>query len=435
MIRGLRLEWKKEKSLLHGGLKSPLLPEKVTLRLGGGAGGARAAEPCVKPGEQVRTGQVIAKTEDPEGVFVHASLSGSVTAVDYFQDAYGKPALSVEIHSDGRDSRLEEIGRERKNWETLEPAGLQNIFRASGLVGLGGAMKPVHVKTQSASSGVDRGTLVVNACESEPYVTCDYGLGMAHPLEILKGAELLRRASGRERIAFAVQKNALDLAEVLKSKIFFLKWPHAEVRVLEALYPMGDERLLVRELGRKSRRPPQDFTVFNPATAFAVYEAVVLQKPLYERVVTVSGECVIEPRNFWARLGTPFRHLVKSAKGLMREPGKFVMGGPMKGIAQKDWEAFVLPGTQALLALPEELVKRGPEEPCIRCGRCLEVCPAEISPAMITLALERKYFTAARDYGLEECLECGNCAFICPSNRPMMELITSGLGRGEGFRS
>ena len=107
----------------------------------------------------------------------------------------------------------------------------------------------------------------------------------------------------------------------------------------------------------------------------------------------------------------------------------------MKGIAQKDLEAFVLPGTQALLALPEELVKRGPEEPCIRCGRCLEVCPAEISPAMITLALERKYFNAARDYGLEECLECGNCAFICPSNRPMMELITSGLGRGEGFRS
>ena len=163
--------------------------------------------------------------------------------------------------------------------------------------------------------------------------------------------------------------------------------------------------------------------VYNAAAAFSVYEAVALQKPFYERPVTVGGECVTQPRNLWARIGTEFGDLVKACRGLLREPRKVVMNGPMRGTAQSSLEVPVIPGTQGILALPKEAAKPAPPEACTRCGRCLEVCPVEISPAMITLAAENDFFELAEEYGVGECIECGNCAYVCPSKRPMVELI------------
>ena len=159
------------------------------------------------------------------------------------------------------------------------------------------------------------------------------------------------------------------------------------------------------------------------ATAYAVYEAVVMQKPLYERVVTVGGECLVESRNLWLRIGTSLRDSIKACRGLLREPRKVLMGGPMSGEAQSSLEVPVLKGTKAVLALPKEVARPEEVAPCIRCGRCVDACPVEISPALITLAAEADDFEMARGYGVDFCIECGNCSYVCPSKRPMLELL------------
>jgi electron transport complex protein RnfC len=233
-------------------------------------------------------------------------------------------------------------------------------------------------------------TVILNGCESEPYVTSAHALMMSHPLEILKGAEIFRKALSAERILFVSEDNKLEAAELLKSKVFFLKWPHVETAILPALYPQDHEAVLRRRFSDGEGDSAGPFEILDVASAYAVWEAVVRQKPLYERAVTVAGECVIEPRNFWARIGTDLEILFKNAKGLLRPPARILLGGPMRGHAQALLEIPILKGTPALLALPPEAIgPKGAEEPCIRCGRCVEVCPSDISPVMITLAAER----------------------------------------------
>ncbi|MDD5225715.1 MAG: SLBB domain-containing protein, partial [Candidatus Omnitrophica bacterium] len=159
------------------------------------------------------------------------------------------------------------------------------------------------------------------------------------------------------------------------------------------------------------------------STAFAVYEAVAQQKPFYERVVTVGGECVVEPRSLWLPIGISFHDAIHACKGVMREPQKVLMGGPMAGTAQRTTEIPVMAGTNAILALPKEIAKEESEAPCIRCNLCVDHCPVSLSPAMITLASEQKEFSVAEEWNVMECIECGNCAYVCPSKRPMLELI------------
>jgi electron transport complex protein RnfC len=216
------------------------------------------------------------------------------------------------------------------------------------------------------------------------------------------------------------------MIELIKSKIYFLKWEDAEVRTVPALYPQGPESTLLQAwfLGEEGKA-----VVFPASTAFAVYEAVAQRKPFYERVVTVSGECVVEPRSLWLPIGISFHDAFHACKGVMREPRKILMGGPMAGEAQTTTEVPVMAGTNAILALPGEIVREEAEaptgEPCIRCNLCVDHCPVFLSPAMITLAAEQKEFAVAKEWNVGECIECGNCTYVCPSQRPMLKLIRS----------
>ncbi len=279
--------------------------------------------------------------------------------------------------------------------------------------------EPVHVKVERHAGAR---TIIINGCEPEPYITCEQVLTLSHPVEILRGAGLLKKTVGAEKIIFALESCNLEMIELIKSKIYFLKWEHAEVRTVPALYPQGMESALLQAWFPGEE---DNAVVFPASTAFAVYEAVVHQKPFYERVVTVGGECVVEPRSLWLPVGISFHDALRACKGVMREPQKVLMGGPMAGTAQVTDEVSIMAGTNAILALPKEVAREETEEACIRCNLCVDHCPVLLSPAMITLAAERKEFAIAEEWNVRECIECGVCAYVCPSKRPMLDMIRS----------
>ncbi len=396
-MRGLRLEGKKESSLPAWTIRRPAPPSKVRLWLSQDP--LHALIPCVEIGARVRTGQTLARSKNSLSVDLHASFSGRVTSLGHF----------VEITSDAQEERMPEVGKERPGWQALNRENLFEILRSSGVAlprpGTGGNVLPGSV-------------LVLNGCESEPYVTSGHALMMSHSVEILKGAEILKKIFGAERVTLALADDKMEAIELMRSKIYSMRLSAHEVKVSPNLYPQDHEEMLRRSLSLGSGA-----SIHAVWAAFAVYEAVVLQKPFYERVVTVGGECVVEPRNVWLRVGTSLAEGFQTCRGLFREPRKILIGGPMRGTAQESLDVPILQSTEAILALPKEVARPLEVEPCIRCRLCVDACPVSLSPVMITLAAERDLFETAREWGAERCIECGNCSYVCPSNRPMLELI------------
>ena len=407
---GIRLERKKDASLLNWNLKRPYPPEKIRIPI------PPSAWPCIRVGEIVQTGQKIAEPQGPEGVSIHTGMSGVVEKIAVFPNATGTESRMIEIRKRG-EPKVPSPAETRKEWEQIPAEELLRIFQHSGLVTTDPLMEPVYAKLGRHAGAR---TIIINGCEPEPYITCEQVLTTSHPLEILKGAELLKKAIGAEKILFAFESCNLEMVELIKSKIYFLKWEHTEVRTVPALYPQGLECTLLQAWfpGGEDKA-----VVFPASTAFAVYEAVVQQKSFYERVVTVGGECVVEPRSLWLPVGISFHDAIHACKGVMREPQKILMGGPMAGTAQRTAEVPVMAGTNAILALSKEVAKEESEEPCIRCNLCVDHCPVSLSPVMITLAAERKEFAIAEEWNVTDCVECGNCAYVCPSKRPMLKLI------------
>jgi len=408
---GIRLERKKEASLLNWNLKRPYTPERVRISL------PATAYPCVHVGNNVQTGQKIADPVGPGCATVHSSMEGVIEKIAIFPDATGGESMTVEVRRQGDPKAPATFENVRKNWEILKEEELLDIFQNSGIVTTDALMQPVHAKIKKNEQ---HPTLIINGCEPEPYVTCEQVLAMAHPLEILKGAEILKKTTRANQILFVFEDCNLELVELFKSKIYFLKWEHVKVRTVPAVYPQGHETTLLQ---RWFSGKEDQAIVFPASTAFAVYEAVVHQKPFYERVLTVGGECVIEPRSLWLPLGISFRDAIHTCKGVMREPQKVIMGGPMAGTAQENLEVSVMAGTNAILALPKEVIRDKAEEPCIRCGACVDMCPVSLSPAMITLAAEHGEFELAEKWDVSACIECGNCSYVCPSKRPMLKWI------------
>ncbi|MBI4394591.1 MAG: RnfABCDGE type electron transport complex subunit C [Candidatus Omnitrophica bacterium] len=377
------------------------------------------AIPCVHEGEAVFVGSKIAEASEWNSVPLHSSVSGKVTNI--MEDR-------IVIESDEVD-KLDPSIQARVEIPS-EPDQLATLIHEAGVVDLGGKGHAIHVHlTEARAKKVE--TLILDGCESEPFLTADHVLMLNHPVEILKGAEILRIASGAERVVIAVEQNKLEALELLNSKNYNLKFERIKTAVLPVRYPQGSERALAESiLGRPLKKGETaleaGILVESVASAFAVYEAVYLKKPLYERVMTVSGSSILEPKNLWARMGTQAADLIRACKGFMREPERVIFGGPMTGRSIAHLDEPVTKEVPGILAFSSELEMFGKEETCIRCGFCIDICPVSLVPEAIVKAIRQGQPDLAQTYEIDSCTECGLCAYICPSYIPMVDIIRKG---------
>ena len=380
------------------------------------------ARSIVKPGDRVRCGTKIAESTGPVSSPVHASISGVVTKVEnYFHPSCGRfPAINIK--SDNRD--------EKENFsgviaESLSPEELREIIQEDGIVGLGGGAFPTAVKLNPPQDKpID--CFILNGIECEPYITSDHRLMLEKSEEIISGAKIIKKILNAGNCYLAIEKNKPDAIKLLEKKIE--KEKNFYLKKLPVKYPQGAEKQLIKVLLGKevpSHGLPQDVGVVvnNVGTILAVYEAVVEGKPLYERVITVTGRIIKDPQNLRVRIGTKFSHLIKECGGFKQEPAKIIMGGPMMGLAQYSLDTPVIKATSGIIALGEKEVSLSELNPCLRCGRCLDVCPIGLLPGRISLAVEHGNFDLARQEGVLECIECGACEYICTSRRGLIQLI------------
>lgn len=384
------------------------------------------AKAVVQRGDTVKVGQVIARHEGVVSSDVHASVSGKIGLIEETMDASGFKHLAINIRVKG-DEWLEEIDRSADLIEEINATAEQIIERvlAGGVVGLGGATFPTHAKL-IVPNGKKIDTLIINGIECEPYLTADHRLMLEKPREILVGTRLLMKALGADRAIIGIEDNKQDAVRLLAS---LLTGDSAiTVEALEVHYPQGGEKQLIqalldREVPNGGRPADVGVVVQNVGTAFAVYEAVQKNKPLIERIVTVTGPDVAKPSNYRVRIGTSVTELLAASGGIPASTGKIVLGGPMMGKAIAEPDVPVAKGISGVLLLPESESKRSETYNCLRCGKCIEACPMGLEPYhLLLLAKAGKAKDAEKEHVLD-CIECGSCAFVCPSNRPILDYI------------
>lgn len=398
------------------------VPEKVIIPLSQHIGSP--AESIVKVGDIVIKGQKIGEAKGFVSVPVHASTSGKVTAVANFPHPSGKSLPAIQIESDGLDEWSEDV-KENTNYKSLSPEDIKSIIQNAGIVGMGGAAFPTHVKlSPPADKKID--TLIINGAECEPYLTADHRLMLEEPVRVLEGASIIARALSVTNVFIGIEDNKPDAIKVLADAA--KSYSGIKVISLPVIYPQGGEKQLITAItGRAvpSGGLPMDVGVVvqNVATVAAVYDAVRFGRPLIERIVTVTGSGVREPSNFRVRIGTSSLKLIEAAHGFKSEIGKVISGGPMMGMAQYTLDVPVVKGMSGLLFLPRNEVKNYTPEACIRCGRCVAVCPMGLLPNMLGIYSELERFEDAEKISVMDCMECGSCAYVCPSRRPLVHLI------------
>jgi Na+-translocating ferredoxin:NAD+ oxidoreductase subunit C len=399
------------------------LPPRVIIPLLQHAGAA--CEPLVAVGDAVLTGQRIGDNPSPVSAPVHASLSGVVAAIERRpHPAQPRPILSVVIDSDGRDAAVPERPAER--WDGLPAAEILDRIRAAGVVGMGGAAFPAHVKLRPpAGKKVD--TLIVNGVECEPYLSADHRLMLERTAAIIEGMRVLRAALGVDRVLVGIEGNKPDAIAAMAEACGAGGEPFVVVP-LGVRYPQGAEKQLIRALtGREvpSGGLPFDVGVIvqNVGTVAAAADAVVRGRPLVSRVLTVAGDAVRGPANLRVRIGTPFAAVIEACGGFSVDgPVKLLMGGPMMGLAQYTAEVPVVKGTSGILALRYD-ARDARQMPCVHCGRCVEICPMGLMPSRIAEYAGLDRFEQAERLGVRDCIECGACAWSCGSRRPLVHLI------------
>jgi electron transport complex protein RnfC len=385
-------------------------------------------EPLVAVGDMVTAGQKIGESRSPMSAPVHATISGKVTAIEPVTHPVYPRAVPAVIIERVEGAPAPAAWDQRADWRALTTDEIKERIRAAGVVGLGGAAFPTHIKL-SPPQGRKVDVLLLNGVECEPYLTSDHRLMLEHPEEILEGMRILLKVLGVERAIICIEENKPDAIKVMGDLCAREAGDgRAEVAALKVKYPQGAEKQLIKAvLGREvpSRRLPFDVGVVvqNVGTARAVYQAVVLGKPLIERVVTVSGESVRDPQNLLVRIGTPISQVIEQAGGIALEGElKVVMGGPMMGITQHTLDVPVVKGTSGVLVLRHDPDTED-TRPCVKCGNCVDACPMYLVPHRLGSLSERGAFAEAEAWGVYDCIECGACVYVCSSNRPTVQLI------------
>ena len=383
--------------------------------------------PCearVAVGDRVLRGQMIGEVVNGLGCPVHSSVSGTVSAIRKQRSATGVEVTQVVIDNDFLDETVPTIGLTDRKVGDLTVEEMIELIRLAGIAGMGGATFPTHAKIRSAFGRVD--TLIVNAAECEPYITANHRLVLEEPEAVLGGARVLARVFGLSQSVIAIEDNKANAVKVLEG--LTEDTPDICVRVVKTKYPQGDERQLIYALLRReipAGKLPADVgcVIFNAETVAAVWRAFSLNKPLYERIVTVDGDCVKEPGNFLVPIGTPFSALIQACGGLIAPPARLISGGPMMGFAQWDVESPVTKGTSALLVLSEETGAVVGAAECIRCGRCVKSCPMHLMPNYIAAFARRGNYDRAEEFGARSCVECGTCSYVCPARVPIVQHV------------
>ena len=389
------------------------------------------SEVLVAKGDKVLVGQPIAKATGFVSAQLHSSVSGTVTKIDKVVDASGYPKPAIYITVEG-DEWMPEIDRSETLVRecNLEPKAIIDLVSQAGIVGMGGATFPAHVKL-SVPPGKTAEYLIINGVECEPFLTSDHRLMLEKPEELLVGISILRKALGNPKTVVGIERNKMDAINLLIEKA--KNFEGIEIQPLIVKYPQGGEKQLIEAVTKRevpAGKLPIDVgcVVQNVGTAFAVYEAVQKHKPLFERVVTVTGPSLTQPSNFMVRVGTPISKLLEAAGGLPEDTGKVISGGPMMGKALKNIDAPVTKGTSGILVLPKKLAERKTPDSCIRCSKCSQGCPMGLEPWLLYKLGQGSDTEWMEREDIMSCIECGCCSFTCPANLPLLDYIRLGKG-------
>ena len=382
-----------------------------------------ANEPLVTVGDRVHKGQVLALAQGAISAPVHAPTSGVVTRIEPMPIPHvsGVPARCVEIESDGLEAWGERI--EHTDFRELSPQAMCTLLHESGVVGLGGALFPTAVKLAAQHNALD--TLVINAAECEPYISCDQALMAERAADIVAGIEMAAYALQAHQVIIGVEDNKPESIAALRSALKSVE-TDIVLTVVPTRYPTGGERQLVKVLTGKEVPAgglPADIgmRVINIATAYAIYRAVRYGEPLISRIVTVTGDAVGHPANLEVLIGTPINLLIEHCGGYTDTVSQLTMGGPMMGFALPSDNLPVVKSTNCLIASSAKTAARFREQPCIRCGECARACPADLLPQQLFWYAKARDLPKVQEYNLADCIECGACAYVCPSSIPLVQ--------------
>lgn len=390
------------------------------------------AQPIVQKGDEVKVGQLIANPGGFVSAAIHSPFSGTVADVALYPDFTGRKVMTVVIDVVG-DDWLPEIDStsDIKREITVSPQETLKIIASSGIVGLGGASFPTHVKL-SPPPGQKAKVLILNGTECEPFLTSDYRLMLEHGEEVLLGGELMRRVLGEPHGVIGIEENKPDAIALMRELVkHYLGW---EVIPLKKRYPQGGEKQLIDAI-TKHKVPSMALpiaagaVVQNVGTAFAVYEAVQKHKPLFTNIMTVTGPDMTIQRNFRFRMGTPINDILmhvgvmKANTGLLTDVAKVVNGGPMMGRAVAVFEAPMVKSSSALLLLPASITQRKEPGNCIRCGKCVQACPMALEPYLLYRLAKANRQDDLMEHYVYDCIECGCCMYSCPANLPLLDQI------------
>jgi electron transport complex protein RnfC len=387
------------------------------------------AKPIVEKGDLVKTGQLIAKGDGFISANVHSSVSGKVLKVDEIVDFSGYRRLSIVVETEG-DEWMESIDKSStliKEFQ-LESKAIIDKINEMGIVGMGGATFPSHVKL-NIPQGKKAEYLLINGVECEPYLTSDHRLMMEKGREIMVGITILMKGLQVTRAMIGIENNKPDAIQLMTT--LATEFQGITVHPLKIKYPQGAEKQLIKALVNRevpSGKLPIEVgcVVHNVGTAFAVYEAIQKNKPLFERIVTVTGKSLNKPSNLLARVGTTINDLINMAGGLPEDSGKIISGGPMMGRALSNTDAPITKGTSGILIMPIKESKRYTPINCIRCGRCVTVCAMGLEPFLLAKLSENQTWEEAESEHIMDCMECGSCQYTCPSGRPLLDFVRVG---------
>lgn len=411
-------------------IESPGLPATAIIPVSQHLGAP--SKVLVAKGDMVKTGQVIAEPAGFVSTNIHSSVTGKVLKVDVFPDSsgYRRQAVQIQVVEDEWMEGIDLTDELVSDFE-LSTEEIRTKILEAGIVGLGGATFPSHVKLMTPQ-GKTAEYLIINGVECEPYLTADHALMLERSAELVVGIRIMMKGLGVEKAIVGIENNKPDAIEVMTKAC--AAYDNIRVQALKVQYPQGGEKQLVDALLKRevpSGGLPIDVGVvaFNVGTIYAAYLAIQKNKPLIERVVTITGKSVQNPSNFLTRIGTPVSFLVEKAGGLPEDTAKVVNGGPMMGKALSNLDVPIVKGSSGILLIREEEAHRKEVQACIRCTKCVSVCPMGLEPYLLMTQAEKGMFEELEGEKVMDCIECGSCSYSCPSSRPLLDYIR--LGKGE----